>query len=115
MGTLLLVGFVFCFWVNAKPWTLGATMGGGLFLLGVGLVAWGKYLMPKGPFVEERHKLANSDADRDALAAAIVERGGGVIQRRRMLGGLLGGGLGVFTIAAISGLAIGPPRPRVGT
>jgi hypothetical protein len=47
-----------CYWVNAKPWTLGATMGGGLFFLGVGLIAWGKYLMPRGPFVEERHELA---------------------------------------------------------
>ena len=71
-GVLLLVGFVYCFWVNAKPWTLGATMCGGLFFLGVGLVAWGKYLMPKGPFVEERHTLANSSDDRDALAGAIV-------------------------------------------
>ena len=42
-----------------KPWILGATMGGGFFFLGVGLVAWGKYLMPRGPFVEERHELAN--------------------------------------------------------
>ena len=109
-GILLLVGFVYCFWVNAKPWTLGATMGGGLFFLGVGLVAWGKYLMPKGPFVEERHTLANSSDDRDALAAAIVERGGGVIKRRRMLGGLLGGGLGIFTVAAMFPLlrSLGP-------
>ena len=109
-GVLLLVGFVYCFWVNAKPWTLGATMGGGLFFLGVGLVAWGKYLMPKGPFVEERHTLANSSDDRDALAAAIVERGGGVIKRRRMLGGLLGGGLGIFTVAAMFPLlrSLGP-------
>ena len=109
-GILLLIGFVYCFWVNAKPWTLGATMGGGLFFLGVGLVAWGKYLMPKGPFVEERHTLANSSDDRDALAAAIVERGGGVIKRRRMLGGLLGGGLGIFTVAAMFPLlrSLGP-------
>jgi ubiquinol-cytochrome c reductase iron-sulfur subunit len=110
VGTLLLVGFVYCFWVNAEPWTLGATMGGGLFLLGVGLVAWGKYLMPKGPFVEERHVLANSEADRNAFAAAIVERGGSVVKRRRMLAGLLGGGLGVFTIAAMFPLlrSLGP-------
>ena len=92
LGLLLVAGFGACYWVNAKPWTLGATMGGGLTFLGIGLIAWGKYLMPRGPFVEERHELANSEDDRNALAAAIVERGGGVVKRRKMLAGLLGGG-----------------------
>jgi ubiquinol-cytochrome c reductase iron-sulfur subunit len=110
LGMVLVAGFGACYWVNAAPWTLGATMGGGLFLLGVGLVAWGKYLMPRGPFVEDRHPLANSQNDRDAFAAAIVERGGGVIKRRKMLGGLLGGGLGIFSIVAIFPLirSLGP-------
>jgi len=100
-GLVLVAGFGACYWVNAKPWTLGATMGGGLFFLGVGLIAWGKYLMPRGPFVEERHELATSQADRDAMAAAIIERGGGVVKRRKMLAGLLGGGLGVFSLVAL--------------
>ena len=91
---LCFAGFGACYWINAQPWKLGATIGGGFFFVGVGMVAWGKYLMPRGPFVEERHTLANSKADRDAFAAVIVERGGGVVQRRKMLGGLLGGGLG---------------------
>jgi ubiquinol-cytochrome c reductase iron-sulfur subunit len=110
LGVVLVAGFGASYWVDAKPWILGATMGGGLFFLGVGLVAWGKYLMPKGPFVEERHTLANSDADRDAFAAAIVERGGSVIKRRKMLGGLLGGGLGIFGVVAIFPLlrSLGP-------
>ena len=110
VGTLLLAGFGACYWINAEPWTLGATMGGGLFFLGVGLVAWGKYLMPRGPFVEERHVLANSEADRDAFAAAIVERGGGVMKRRKILGGLLGGGLGIFSVVAMFPLlrSLGP-------
>ena len=100
-GLVLVAGFGASYWVNASPWILGATMGGGLFFLGVGLVAWGKYLMPQGPFVEERHVLANTESDRDAFAAAIVERGGDVVRRRRMLGGLLGGGLGIFSVVAL--------------
>jgi ubiquinol-cytochrome c reductase iron-sulfur subunit len=110
LGLLGVAGFGAAYWVNAKPWILGATMGVGLFFLGVGLVAWGKYLMPRGPFVESRHPLANSEADRDAFAAAIVERGGGVVKRRKMLAGLLGGGLGVFSIVAIFPLlrSLGP-------
>jgi ubiquinol-cytochrome c reductase iron-sulfur subunit len=66
--------------------------------------------MPRGPFVEERHTLANSEADRQAFAAAIVERGGGVVQRRKILGGLLGGGMGIFTVVAMFPLlrSLGP-------
>ena len=109
-GTLCLVGFGVSYVINAQAWKLGATMGAGLFFLGVGLVAWGKYLMPRGPFVEERHTLANSQDDRDAFAASIVERGGGVLKRRKLLGGMLGGGLGIFGVVAMFPLlrSLGP-------
>jgi ubiquinol-cytochrome c reductase iron-sulfur subunit len=118
LGIILVAGFGFCYWVNAKPWTLGATLGGGLSFLGIGLVAWGKYLMPQGPFVEERHTLANPQEDRDALAAAIVERGGGVVKRRKLLGGLLGAGMGIFTLVAMFPLlrSLGPlPKKTLDT
>ena len=99
-GIILCLGFGVAYWQNWAPWTLGATMGGGLSLMGIGLIAWGKYLMPRGPFVEERHTLANSEEDRNAFAAAIVERGGSVIKRRKFLGGLLGTGVGIFSVVA---------------
>ncbi|HSN02496.1 MAG TPA: hypothetical protein VLS91_03330, partial [Acidimicrobiales bacterium] len=110
VGLALVVGFGYCYWVDAPAWTLGATMGGGLFFLGLGLVAWGKYLMPRGPFVEQRHEVAHDQETRDAFAAAIVERGGSVIKRRKLLGGLLGGGLGAFGVVAIFPLlrSLGP-------
>jgi ubiquinol-cytochrome c reductase iron-sulfur subunit len=88
------------YWQAWAAWTLGATMGVGLLFMGVGLVAWGKYLMPRGPFVEERHELRGTDEEREAFAATIAERGGSVVQRRKMLGGLLGAGMGVFGIVA---------------
>lgn len=110
LGFLGVAGFGACFWVNAKPWTLGATLGAGLFFMGAGLVAWGKYLMPRGPFVESRHEFASAPEDREAAAAAIVSRGGDVVRRRKMLGGLLGGGLGVFGVVALFPLlrSLGP-------
>jgi ubiquinol-cytochrome c reductase iron-sulfur subunit len=110
LGMLGVAGFGAAYWVNAKPWIIGATMGVGLFFLGIGLVAWGKYLMPRGPFVEERHTLANDEADREAFAAAIVERGGGIVKRRKVLAGLLGGGMGIFGIVALFPLlrSLGP-------
>jgi ubiquinol-cytochrome c reductase iron-sulfur subunit len=110
VGLALCAGFGWAYWVNAKPWILGVTMGGGLSLLGVGAIAWAKYLMPQGPFVEQRHSLASSQVDRDSLASALIERGGGTFKRRKMLGGLLGGGLGVFSVVAIFPLlrSLGP-------
>jgi ubiquinol-cytochrome c reductase iron-sulfur subunit len=110
VGLLLMAAFGAAYVLNAKPWILGATMGFGLFLFGVGLVAWGKYLMPRGPFVEERHDLASSRPERDAFAAAIVERGGGLVKRRKVLGGILGGGLGIFGVVAMFPLlrSLGP-------
>ncbi|MFI5035063.1 MAG: ubiquinol-cytochrome c reductase iron-sulfur subunit [Acidimicrobiales bacterium] len=110
LGVLLTAGFGACYWINAAPWTLGATLGGGLTFLGLGMAAWGKYLMPRGPFVEERHPLAAPASERDGLAGAIVQRGGGLLQRRKLLGGLLGGGLGIFSVVAIFPLlrSLGP-------
>jgi ubiquinol-cytochrome c reductase iron-sulfur subunit len=85
---------------NWSPWTFGGALGAGLFLLGFGLTAWGKYLMPQGPFVEERHRLASSQEDRDSLAAAVTERTTVVVKRRKMLGGLFALGAGIFGIVA---------------
>ena len=88
------------YWQNWKPWVLGGTIGVGLFLLGFGVTAWGKYLMPQGPFVEERHPLASTPEERDAMSAALVERSAVVVKRRRMLGGLFAVGAGIFGIVA---------------
>jgi len=110
LGILFVAGFGATFWINAQPWKIGATLGAGLSFLGIGLVAWGKYLMPQGPFVEDRHDLGNSQDDRDAFAASIVQRGGDVVKRRKLLGGLLGAGLGIFTVVAMFPLlrSLGP-------
>jgi len=109
-GLVSFIAFGWTYWVDAAPWALGATMGAGFTFLGVGMVAWGKYLMPKGPFVEERHPLRSSDEEREALASVIANRGGGVVKRRPLLGALLGGGMGVFGVVALFPLlrSLGP-------
>ena len=90
-----------------------ATLFVGLFFLGFGLTAWGKYLMPRGPFVEERHSLESSPSEQRAMAAALVERTGIVVRRRKFLGGLLVTGLGLFgVVAAFPLLRSLGPRPR---
>jgi len=85
---------------SAGTQVYAATLFIGLFFLGFGLTAWGKYLMPRGPFVEERHPMESSARDRQAMAAALVERTGIVVRRRKVLGGLLVTGLGCFGIVA---------------
>jgi ubiquinol-cytochrome c reductase iron-sulfur subunit len=109
-GLVSFVGFGWTYWIDAAPWTLGATLGAGFTFIGIGMVAWGKYLMPKGPFVEERHPLRSSDEERDAFASVIANRGGSVVKRRPLLGALLGGGMGVFGVVALFPLlrSLGP-------
>jgi ubiquinol-cytochrome c reductase iron-sulfur subunit len=98
------------YWQNWDPWALGGSIGAGMFLLGFGLTAWGKYLMPQGPFVEERHVLAGTQEERDAMSAALVERTAVVLKRRKMLGGLFAAGAGIFGIVALFPLlrSLGP-------
>jgi ubiquinol-cytochrome c reductase iron-sulfur subunit len=48
--------------------------------------------------VEERHTLAKSPEERNALSAALVERTAVVVKRRKMLGGLLAVGGGIMGI-----------------
>jgi ubiquinol-cytochrome c reductase iron-sulfur subunit len=101
VAIVLIAGFGAAYWQNWNPWIVGGTLGGGLFLLGFGLTAWGKYLMPQGPFVEERHVLASSPEERTSMAAALVERSTVVVKRRKLLGGLFAVGSGIFGIVAI--------------
>ena len=108
LGCFALFGAAY--WQNWSYWTLGGSIGAGLLLLGFGLTAWGKYLMPQGPFVEERHPLASTTDERDAMSAALVERTAVVIKRRKMLGGLFAAGAGLFGIVALFPLlrSLGP-------
>jgi len=110
LAIVMLAAFGAAYWQNWNPWILGGTMGAGLFLLGFGLTAWGKYLMPQGPFVEERHVLAGTESERSSMAAALVERSAVVVKRRKMLGGLFAAGSGIFGIVAIFPLlrSLGP-------
>lgn len=84
------------YWQNGPAWILAVSFGVGLFLLGFGLTAWGKYLMPQGPFVEDRHDLEGTTADQDALSAALVERTQMTVHRRGLIGLLFAAGAGLM-------------------
>jgi ubiquinol-cytochrome c reductase iron-sulfur subunit len=97
-GTLAYTGV---YWVGGQPQLEGLFLGGGLFLLGMGMSAWGKYLLPQGPFVEQRHGNASLEGERSAMTAAVVQRGRLSFGRRGFIGTLLGGGLGAVGLAAL--------------
>lgn len=110
VGTIAMGVFGAAYVQNWKPWILGLALGIGFFFLGFGLAAWGKYLMPAGPFSEARHALRSSRAEREAISAALVERTGVVVKRRWVLLGTLGAGMGIFGIVALFPLlrSLGP-------
>jgi ubiquinol-cytochrome c reductase iron-sulfur subunit len=114
VGTLGFVGFAIAYWVGNQSQWLAATFGVGLLGLGAGVIAWGKYLMAQGPFVEERHDFHSTDEERSALAAAITERGGLEVKRRKVLGGLFALGSGIMAVVLLFPLvrSLGPKPGR---
>ena len=86
------------YWVGGQTQLEGIFLGVGLFGFGFGLSAWGKYLLPRGPFVEDRHSFASSEIEIEAMTAAVVDRGTMVVRRRGFLGGLLAAGSGIMGV-----------------
>lgn len=104
VGLFLILGF--CgfaafgafYWVNWSTQWLGASLGVGLFCFGFGMSAWGKYLLPQGPFMEERHPAASTEAEVEAMTAAVSGRAKLAFRRRGFLGGIMAAGAGVMGV-----------------
>jgi ubiquinol-cytochrome c reductase iron-sulfur subunit len=103
-------GFGAAYWQNASNFWLGISLALGMFGLGVGMVAWGKYLMPRGPFSESRHATGPTEEEREAFLTDFASRGKVAIERRGFLVKLLALAGGVFGIVAIFPLlrSLGP-------
>jgi ubiquinol-cytochrome c reductase iron-sulfur subunit len=108
-AALCLGGFGAVYWIGGQTQAEAVLLGGGLLGLGFGMSAWGKYLMPRGPFEEERHELSTSEEDRQKFAVAFG-RGAEQLKRRSFLGKLAAGAIGVFSIVAVFPLlrSLGP-------
>jgi ubiquinol-cytochrome c reductase iron-sulfur subunit len=112
VGMAGFVAFIVVYWANASNYWEAFTLGVGMLGLGVGVIAWGKYLMPQGPFVEERHDFHSTDDEREAFNAAITGRGGLEVTRRKTLLGIFAVGGGVMTLALlIPGVRSLGPKP----
>jgi ubiquinol-cytochrome c reductase iron-sulfur subunit len=88
--------------IRASTLALGLAMGLGLFLLGAGIVHWGKTLMPDQDVTEDRHAIRGDDATRadavDILTTGVEESG---ITRRPMLRRSLLGALALFPLPGL--------------
>lgn len=104
----------------------GALLGVSLGSLGWALCAWGKHLLPPGPFVQQRHGLAEADPQQEPVSRLVDEDtgeasdvpGGGtdtegleVVGRRSFLVKLLVGAAGALGVAALFPIRSLGPNP----
>lgn len=114
-----------CFWLSiasmvalaviyslgGQPQAEGALLGVGLGALGAGVTAWGKYLVPQGPFKQEREQLASPPEVRQAFAESF-KRADRVVGRRTVLVRLLAGAMTVFGAFLVFPLRSLGPQPK---
>lgn len=112
VATLLAIGFVVAYvtieddqtflgW-SAMNFALGATLGGALLLIGVGIIQWAKKLMADHEMVEMRHPAKSSDEDREATLEAInagIEES--TIGRRPLIRNSLLGAVGALALPGV--------------
>jgi ubiquinol-cytochrome c reductase iron-sulfur subunit len=102
-------GFVVAYAADWGTPALGGALGAGLLALGVGLVVWGRHLLPPS---EEVEAYEADLGDRDALRATIAELDPeGSLARRTMLRRLLLAAGGALGLAAVVPLRSFGPRP----
>ncbi len=97
--------------LGGQPQLEGAMLGVGLGALGVGVTAWGKYLVPQGPFKQERDHLPSAPEVRQAFAESF-KRADTVVGRRTVLVKLLGAAMTVFGAFLIFPLRSLGPQPK---
>ena len=94
-------GFGAAYWQDASNFWLGVTLGAGFAGFGFGMAAWGKWLMPRGPFEEPRDPMTTTAEEKELFVADFASRGKVAIARRHFLAkmmGLAGGVLGVVAL-----------------
>ncbi len=119
LSTFSAIGFFAAYWV-APPTTsgyqnalLGLTLGLALLFMGIGVVSWGKKLMPHEVAVQEREPHSSSPEEQ-AEAAEIFNAGvaGSGIARRKLLRRSLMTAGGALALPALAPLRSLGPRPN---
>ncbi len=100
LSLIATIGLGVVYWQGGQTQVEGVllfvTLGG----LGFGIVAWGKYLVPQGPYVQDREELKSSASEREVLIESL-ERGSKLIERRSFLAKLLGASVAAFGVITL--------------
>lgn len=109
VSAVCLVALAVVYALGGQPQAEGVLLGAGLLGIGIGLVLWAHWLMPAGPFEQERHVLASSEREVDALEDTL-EQGSTFSRRKLLIGGLTTalGALGVALLFPIRSLGPNP-------
>jgi len=110
LAVLSLAAFGGAYWQNANNYWLGGTLGAGMCFFGAGFVAWGKYLMPRGPFEEPRALMTTTSEEKSAFVDDFASRGKVAVKRRGFIVGVMAVAGGVFSVVALFPLlrSLGP-------
>lgn len=106
VGISFALSFLATVGLGALYWQGGQTQIEGILLfvalggLGFGIVSWGKYLVPQGPYVQEREELVSPAPEREAFEESF-ERGASLIQRRSFLAKALGAAVAAFGVITL--------------
>ena len=96
IATLAVIALGALYVQGGQPQIEGALLFTILGLIGFGMAAWGKYLMPKGPFVEEREVLT-SEENQERFADTFRRGAVALEGRRKFLLKLFVGAMGTMT------------------
>ncbi|NNN20222.1 MAG: ubiquinol-cytochrome c reductase iron-sulfur subunit [Acidimicrobiaceae bacterium] len=100
LSLLASIGLGIVYWQGGQTQAEGALLFFALGGLGFGIVAWGKYLVPQGPYVQEREELKSPESERAVLIESL-ERGVTQIERRSFLVKLLGVSIAAFGVITL--------------
>ncbi len=100
LSFLATIGLGVVYWQGGQTQIEGALLFVALGGIGFGIVAWGKYLVPQGPYVQEREELQSTESEREAFVESF-ERGNKLIQRRSFLAKLLGASVAAFGVITL--------------
>jgi ubiquinol-cytochrome c reductase iron-sulfur subunit len=107
------LGLAVVYSLGGQPQLEGALLAVSLLGIGTGLVVWAKKFLPNEESVEERGPLGSEPEDVEAFTGTL-QQGAEAMGSRRVLVGLITGGLGALGLALLFPIRSLGPRPGRG-
>jgi ubiquinol-cytochrome c reductase iron-sulfur subunit len=104
------LGLTVVYALGGQPQLEGALLFLSLGGIAAGVIGWGKYLMPNGPYVQRREPLSSTSEELERFVESF-ERGADELGRRRFLRRLLTGAAGALGVALVFPIRSLGPNP----